>query len=53
MTYFIAPTDVTKGQSDNNSAVEVENNENYSQQQITHYYSTATGAVFGMCNIYD
>ena len=55
MTQFLAPTDVTKEQSDNNNsaAEEVENNENDSQQQITHNYSTAAGAVFGMCNIYD
>ena len=50
MTHFIAPTDVTKEQSENNnSAVEkVENNENDSQQQITHNYSTSVGSVFGI-----
>ena len=55
MTHFIAPADVTKEQSDNNNsaAEEVENNENDSQQQITHNYSNAAGAVFGMYNIYD
>ena len=55
MTYFIALTNVTKEQSDNdNSAAEkVDNNENDSQEQITHNYSTAAGAVFRMCEIYD
>ena len=55
ITHFIVPIDVTKEQSDNNNsaAEEAENNENDSEQQITHNYSTAAGAEFGMCNIYD
>ena len=54
MAHFIAPTDVTEKQTDNNNsaAEEVENNENDSQQQITHNYLTAADTVFGMYNIY-